>query len=111
MAAEGYLLREIELAHTELGHVAFYWERDAYRDVELDMIGMDEVGMPPLVSSSSDEESEDLAAELRLPISKTDYKGTGVRRRLRCNCRRVGRDRCAPRVLWRRRRTAPAAST
>ena len=84
------------MANTELGHVAFYWEREPDHTSDSDDLGMEAAGMPPLVSSSSDEESGDLVAELCLPVSKTDYKGTGARRRLRCNCKGVGRSRCAP---------------
>ena len=104
VAAESYLMRELEVANTELGQVAFYWEREPDHTSDSDDLGMEAAGMPPPVSSSSDEESGDLVAELCLPVSKTDYKGTGARRRLRCNCKGVGRSRCAPHVLWRQHR-------
>ena len=102
--AESYLMREIEVANTELGHVAFYWERDPDHAGEFDDLGMEDAWAPPPVSNSTDEESGDLVAELCLPVSKTDYRGTGARRRLRCNCKGVGQNRCAPHVLRRQHR-------
>ena len=39
-----------------------------------------------------------------LPISKSDYRGTGAKRRLRCNCASVGPERCAPHRLRKQRR-------
>ena len=64
------------------------------------------VGNPVVSRVDFDIESWDfnLVAELCLPISKSDFRGTGAKRRLRCNCASVGPERCAPPRLRKQRR-------
>ena len=69
VVAEGWLLREIETANVALAHAS--------------------------VVTAEDADSE-LVMQLKLPVSKSDTQGFGVKRRLRCSCEGVGG---APRVL------------
>jgi len=113
VVSEGWLLREIEQANAETGHCGFSREPGMSQPEDNsseEEPSSDEEDPPPLVSESSDDEAParkkggkllDLVAELRLPVSKTDLRGTGASRKLRCNCRRVGRSRCAPHMLRR----------
>ena len=65
LVAEGWLLREIELANSKLGHVRV---------------------ISPADLSEDDWALGYLVMELFLPVSKSDVRGTGAARRLRCDC-------------------------
>ena len=84
VVAEAWLLREIEIANSELADV---------RDVSEE-------------AAADDSEHQLRVVELSLPVSKADYRGRGARRRLRCECAGLGAGAvrlCGPCTLWQQR--------
>ena len=97
ICAEGYLLREIEVANMEVGHLTPDHEQFAG-------VLLDAAGDAPRFGWKEDEPGSGLIMEARLPVSKTDVRGMGASRRLRCCCHEVGQsDKCAAHVLLRHR--------
>jgi len=77
VVAEAWPLREIELANIRIADVRNVTEEE----------------------SVEEEEDPELVMELCLPISKADHRGTGAKRRLRCECASNGKYLCGPHAL------------